>query len=311
MIYGGVWNRSIDTFGATLIILECINLSRIFENKYRDEFGKKFKRKKHARGTKKYEKREIVDYLRRMSKTVLGKPSRAYVESLLSDEWRGYFDDILTLPESESDAAMESASKTATAAAMKPVMTVKRRVEDLHLTAVMAAAADEHSSAAVETPSPTLLTQVFGGRRRGSGTVRITRTLSEANQTAPFCRRPSALVAEYFQQYAHFIDAKLIEESDLKRLKVCERLCAGVLIWDVAKRTTPEQALEAFFKFDRDYMLKCLDMKYLQDEYQSRDAMAERRKRERKLAAAETHRTAEMVRATRDIADSTGDDKHT
>ncbi|ETO14505.1 hypothetical protein RFI_22865 [Reticulomyxa filosa] len=91
MIFGGLWNRSIDTFALALIALECINLTRIMENKYRGQDGRRFQRLKDDHGRKAYEKKEVVDYIVRMAKTFMGKPSQQYLDSCFVIYFYYYF----------------------------------------------------------------------------------------------------------------------------------------------------------------------------------------------------------------------------
>ncbi|ETO14105.1 serine/threonine protein kinase [Reticulomyxa filosa] len=245
MIFGGTWNRSIDTFALALIVLECIQLSPLFENKYYDQDGGRFEQLKDSKGRKLYEPREVIDYLMRMTKACLGKPSHQFV-TCVEKQFQSLLKDTATIPE------------------FSEYQTKKKSLFHKHMRNLSSSWSSSSLVFKDETNkfgqdligNPYYTPTLYG---YGYGHMRMFRpTLSQIHQSHLFVWPKDVVVGSYFHVYQPFIHHKMIFDSDITRLDQIKLAVHHMLRWNPADRWTPELLLQTYFQHDKDYLLSCL-----------------------------------------------------
>ncbi|ETO22748.1 hypothetical protein RFI_14445 [Reticulomyxa filosa] len=239
MIFNGTWNRSIDTFALALIVLECVNATRLLENKYRDQNGRRFPRRKDRKGRKVHEQREIVDYIVRMAKTFLGKPSLQYLHSL-EEEFQPFVKDATNLPDAEQKESNSNSNSNID---------------------------DNDNEIQENLPlSPKSFGQRIANENIGNPCFTPVHsymfdhgpTLSDVHQSQMHVSSKEQLIVSFLNAYKPFIQHQLVSNSDLSRLQRLQHALHQVLVWDPSQRATPELLLLQHFQHERDSLLSYL-----------------------------------------------------
>ncbi|ETO26146.1 hypothetical protein RFI_10991 [Reticulomyxa filosa] len=272
MIFGGVWNRSIDSFAVALITLECVNLTRLMENKYRDQNGRRFPRCKDSKGRKTYDKREIIDYIMRMAKTFMGKPSLPFLNSL-EEEYRPFVQDAIHLMKREEyHANLKKKENTKTRRNTKKARKsgnyssqdgtpIPQRDEAETGVTVEEEEVDEDANDESSDGTDKAMDKNVGNpfyTPIHAFCFEHGPTLSDVHQSHLYVSSREAIIATYLKMYRPFIHCNMISDKDIVRLNHIEKAMNQILIWNRFERWTPELLFQYYFQEDKEFLYTCL-----------------------------------------------------
>ncbi|ETO29673.1 hypothetical protein RFI_07447 [Reticulomyxa filosa] len=260
MIWGGLWNASVDTFALALIVLECIQLTPLLQNKYRAQDGGEFEALKDDQGMPVQDPKETVDFIMRMAKTCLGKPFQDYVDSV-TEEDSCYLKDAANIPEVTQDGENHA------------IKLMK------HIRMVISSSSPSSSSSPQSLNRPFAVDKIdnpYYTPLHHAYPFHFGPTLSDVHQSHLHVLSKDYIIRSYFKVYKPFIALKMLYDKDVLRLKQMQQAIGQILQWDPTQRATPQALLRLFFSHEKDYLFSCLTQQDVSD-----SDLPQKRKRKR------------------------------